>query len=123
MCHARGDGATGDGLLLSSCQVLYLNFAAGRFVLTHDGYESCLARVRILEGLAEILAVAQRLRMDPDAETGGAQLARQRQRLGDERLVENRDHHVRPARLDAVGKHPPPPHDDEDPLEAEREAA
>ena len=56
MDEGRGDCASGDGLLLSATQVLYLNFAARQLVLPHDRNESSLPRIRILEGFAEILA-------------------------------------------------------------------
>ena len=52
------DSATGDGLLLSCFQVLDLHLAILEFILTDNGDEPRVPGVRVLEGLAQILAAA-----------------------------------------------------------------
>src|SRR4051794_39030491 len=97
MREGRGDGASVGGLFLSGGQVLYLNCAAIQLVLAEDGDETRLPRLGIFEGFPEILAVPERVRIDLDAQVGGAQFGGEPQRLARQRRVEDRDEHVRAA--------------------------
>src|SRR5262245_4245863 len=106
-----------DRHLLSTSQVFYRGCASRLLVVSHDNHEWCGSGGRVSELLGELVWL--RVHVNPEARV--TKLGSQGQRVGLRGLIPDGHHHVGVARDEGFRKHPTLVHDDENPLEAERE--